>query len=49
MTVDKNRLKWAKLKSKKSGIKSHMILNINDFIPQKVINIIAKNHDELIA
>lgn len=45
VTVGENRLKWAKFNGKKSGIKLHVSLNINDFTPQKVIESIAKKHD----
>ena len=45
VTVGENRLKWAKFNGKKSGIKLHISLNINDFTPQKVIETIAKKHD----
>lgn len=45
VTVGENRLKWAKFKGKKSGIKLHVALNINDFTPQKVVETIAKKHD----
>ena len=47
VTVGENRLKWAKLKGKKSGIKLHVALNINDFTPQKVVETIACAKDEI--
>ena len=45
VTVGENRLKWAKFKGKKSGIKLHVALNISDFAPQKIVETIAKKHD----
>ena len=45
VTVGENRLKWAKFKGKKSGIKLHVALNINEFTPEKVIETIASKHD----
>lgn len=45
VTVGENRLKWAKFRGKKSGIKLHVALNINDFTPQKVVETVAKKHD----
>lgn len=45
VTVGENRLKWAKFKGKKSGIKLHVALNINDVTPQKIVETIASKHD----
>jgi len=45
VTVGENRLKWAKFRGKKSGIKLHVALDINDFTPQKIVETIAKKHD----
>ncbi|MBC2402427.1 IS4 family transposase [Clostridium saccharobutylicum] len=45
VTVGENRLKWAKFKGEKSGIKLHVALNISNCTPQKVVETIAKKHD----
>ena len=45
ITVGEGRLKWAKFKGKKSGIKLHVALNVNTLMPQKVIETTATKHD----
>lgn len=43
VTVGENRLKWAKIKGKKSGIKLHVALSINNFTPQKLLKLSQVN------
>jgi hypothetical protein len=45
VTVGENCLKWSKFKGKKSGIKLHVALNINNFTPQKIVKTTASKHD----
>lgn len=45
ITVGEGRLKWAKFKGEKSGIKLHVALNVNSLMPQKVIESNARKHD----
>ncbi len=45
ITVGKGRLKWAKFKGKKAGIKLHIGLNVNTLLPEKVVESIARKHD----
>ncbi len=45
ITVGEGRLKWAKFKGEKSGIKLHVALNVNTLMPQKVIESNASKHD----
>ena len=45
ITVGEGRLKWAKFKGNKSGIKLHVALNVNTLMPQKVIETTANKHD----
>jgi hypothetical protein len=45
ITVGQGRLKWAKFKGEKSGLKLHVALNVNTLMPQKVIETTANKHD----
>lgn len=45
ITVGEGRLKWAKFKGEKSGIKLHVALNVNTLMPQKVVETNATKHD----
>lgn len=45
ITVGEGRLKWAKFKGEKSGIKLHVALNVTTLMPQKAIETTAIKHD----
>ena len=45
ISVGKGRLKWAKYKSQKAGIKLHVAFNVNSNQPQKVKETNANKHD----
>ncbi len=46
VTVGKNRIKWAKFKREKSGIKLHLALNVTQTIPSQVEETIANIYKE---
>lgn len=45
ISLGKGRLKWAKYKSQKAGIKFHVAFNVNSNQPQKVKETNANKHD----
>lgn len=45
ITVGEGRLKWAKFKGTKAGIKLHVAFNVNTLMPQKVVETNASKHD----